>query len=135
MSWVETVLICARPTSIKRAVFFTYHRHETESVKAPPMSGPITAATPYEAPITPVNAALFCGAEEKAIIVYEPDPRPAAPTPATARPTMRAGEFGETAQIRLPSSKMKMATRKLVLRGKYLYTLPHIDWKPPSVMK
>jgi hypothetical protein len=85
--------------------------------------------------MTPVNVALFLGSAAKAIIVYDPDPTPAPPTPAMARPTMRAGEFGATPQIRLPSSKMKMAIRKLILRGKYLYTLPHIDWKPPSVMK
>ena len=30
---------------------------------------------------------------------------------------------------------MKIETRKLVLSGKYLYTLPHSDWNAPSVMK
>jgi hypothetical protein len=30
---------------------------------------------------------------------------------------------------------MKMETRKLVLRGKYLYTLPHWDWNAPRVRK
>jgi hypothetical protein len=34
---------------------------------------------------------------------------PAAPTPATARPMMRAVELGATPQIREPTSKMKRA--------------------------
>lgn len=113
----------------------THHRQETVFVNAPPMSGPVTAARPYVAPITPVKVALFLGSAAKAIIVYAPDPTPAAPTPAMARPTIRTGEFGATPQIKLPSSKMKMAIRKLIFSGKYLYTFPHIDWNPPSVMK
>jgi hypothetical protein len=95
----------------------------------------MTAAMPYEAPIIPVYVALFLGSAAKAIIVYAPDPTPAAPRPAMARPTIKAVEFGATPQIKLPISKMKMDIRKLILRGKYLYALPHIDWKPPSVMK
>lgn len=60
---------------------------------------------------------------------------PEPPRPETARPTISVVEFWATAAIRLPISKIKMATRKLVLRGKYLYTLPHVDWKAPIVMK
>jgi hypothetical protein len=28
-----------------------------------------------------------------------------------------------------------MAIKKLIFSGKYLKTLPHVDWKPPTVMK
>jgi hypothetical protein len=48
---------------------------------------------------------------------------------------MSAVELGATPQIKLPSSKMKRAERKVALRGKYLYPFPHVVWKPPSVMK
>jgi hypothetical protein len=40
-----------------------------------------------------------------------PEKIPAAPIPATARPMMRAVEFGATPQIREPISKMKRAMR------------------------
>ena len=68
----------------------------------------------------PVNIGLRLGAAEYAISVYAPEPMPAAPTPAMARPTMRASEFGATPQIRLPTSKMKIERRKVIFRGKYL---------------
>ena len=57
------------------------------------MSGPMTAATPYEAPIMPVNVGLFLGSAIKKIIVYAPDVTPAAPRPAMARPTISVVEF------------------------------------------
>lgn len=69
------------------------------------------------------------------MIVKAPEPIPAAPTPAIARPTMKTEEDGATAQMRLPSSKIPIASRKVVLREKYLYDFPHVDWKPPVVMK
>lgn len=53
----------------------------------------------------------FFGDAENPMMVYEPELMPAAPTPAKARPTMRAALLGATAQIRNPSSKMKMAMR------------------------
>ena len=37
--------------------------------------------------------------------------------------------------MRLPTSNIKMAVRKLNLRGKLWYILPHVDWKPPPVKK
>ena len=75
------------------------------------------------------------GSAAKAEIVYTPGAIPEAPRPEMARPTIKVVEFWATAAIKLPSSKMKIATRKLVLSGKYLYTLPQVDWKAPSVMK
>lgn len=34
--------------------FLTHHLHDTPFVSPPPMSGPQTAATPYDTPMTPV---------------------------------------------------------------------------------
>jgi hypothetical protein len=45
------------------------------------------------------------------MIKMAPEKIPAAPTPATARPMMRAVEFGATPQMSEPSSKMKSAMR------------------------
>jgi len=68
-------------------------------------------------------------------MVYAPDAIPAPPAPAIARPTIRAVLLGATAQMRLPSSKMAIERRKTVLRGKYLYALPQVDWKEATVRK
>lgn len=78
-----------------------HHLQETFSAKTPPRSGPMTLATPYDAPRIPVKAALICGLAENAMIVYEPEAIPAPPRPAIARPTMRAVLFGATpAEVR-----------------------------------
>ncbi len=45
------------------------------------------------------------------IFMNAPEATPAAPRPAMARPTIKAVLLGATAQIRLPSSKMKTARR------------------------
>lgn len=60
---------------------------------------------------------------------------PAAPIPATALPTMSVVLFWATAQINEPISKVEMAPKKVVLRGKYLYPLPHVDWNEAMVRK
>ena len=71
----------------------------------------------------------------KPMIVNAPDVTPAAPKPAKARPTIKHVEFGATAHSKLPSSNMAMAIKNQILREKYRYSFPHIDWKPPKVMK
>jgi hypothetical protein len=73
---------------------------------------------PYERPISPVKMGLFFGGAQKATRVNEPVFRPAAPSPAIARPTMRATDEGATPQIRLPISKRKRASKKVVFRLK-----------------
>jgi hypothetical protein len=45
------------------------------------------------------------------MIKMAPEKMPAAPIPATARPMMRAVEFGATPQMSEPISKMKSAMR------------------------
>jgi hypothetical protein len=66
---------------------------------------------------------------------YLPLAIPAPPAPAIARPTIRVVELLATAQIRLPTSKIKMLMRKDILSGKYLYALPQVDWKDARVKK
>ena len=48
---------------------------------------------------------------------------------------MRVVLFCETAQMREPISNQNIATRKVVLRGKYLYAFPHVAWKEARVRK
>jgi hypothetical protein len=68
----------------------------------------------------PVNIGRLFGPAEKAIMVYVPEPMPAAPRPEMARPTMSVVLLGATPQTREPSSKMNMEMRKLIFSGKYL---------------
>jgi hypothetical protein len=64
----------------------------------------------------PVKAAVWDGFALKAMIVYAPEAIPAPPAPAMARPTIKVVEFLATAHIKLPTSKMAIAVRKVVLR-------------------
>jgi hypothetical protein len=47
----------------------------------------------------------------------DPEKMPAAPTPATARPTIKVIELGERAQIREPTSNREMADKNTHLIG------------------
>lgn len=49
------------------------------------------------------------------MITTAPENKPAVPMPAIARPTMKATDDGATAHSKLPTSKMKMAVRKVHL--------------------
>jgi hypothetical protein len=69
------------------------------------MSGPTTDETPYTPPVKPLKASLLANGTDVAIMRYEPENTPAEPKPAIARPRIRAGLFGVTAQMRDPSSK------------------------------
>jgi hypothetical protein len=60
---------------------------------------------------------------------------PAPPITATALPTMRVVLFLATAQIKEPISKTNIAPKKVLLRGKYLYSLPRVDWNEAKVRK
>jgi hypothetical protein len=66
-------------------------------------------ATPYMVPKMPVNIGRLSSGAEWEIMISAPEKMPAHPTPAIARPTMRAVEVGATPQIRDPSSNIKMA--------------------------
>jgi hypothetical protein len=58
-----------------------------------------------------MNRGLFFSGTVFAMMRTAPLKIPADPTPAMARPTINVVLFGATAQIKLPTSKMKMATR------------------------
>jgi len=74
-------------------------------------SGPATEAIPYMPPMIPMYAGRFLRGTVFATIRIAPLKIPAAPTPAIARPMMRAVELGATPQTREPISKMKRAER------------------------
>jgi hypothetical protein len=67
-----------------------------------------------------VNKGRRFGDAEKAIIVYDPAPTPAAPRPAMARPAMSASGFLAAQHMTEPTSKTAIAVRKEVLSGKNL---------------
>jgi hypothetical protein len=81
------------------------------SVKTPPRRGPATEAIPYMPPMRPEYMGRLARGTEWARMSRAPEKTPADPMPATARPTMRVTEFCATPQMRLPSSKMQMASR------------------------
>lgn len=65
----------------------TYHqRHDTRSVRAPPINGPMTNAMAYSEPINPVIAGLFSGGAETPIMIYDAPNVPATPKFVIARP-------------------------------------------------
>lgn len=67
---------------------------------------------------------LFWGGAQNAARVKDPVFTPAAPKPAIARPTIRATEEGATPQIKLPTSRRKIASRNVIFRLKKRYALP-----------
>lgn len=93
-------------------------------MNAPPSSGPATLAIPHMPPTRPNAAGLLRSGNVYEKITMAPENRPAVPTPAKARPTMKALELGARAHTRLPSSKMPTAERKVHLMSKILYILP-----------
>lgn len=89
-----------------------HHRQDTFVVKTPPIRGPATEATPKIAPRNPVHIGRFCSGTLCMIITIAPEETPADPSPAMARPRMKAVEFGAAPQITEPSSKRPMTARK-----------------------
>jgi hypothetical protein len=74
-----------------------------------------------------VIAGRSFGRELCAMMMKQPAKVPAQPTPVIARPAMKASLLGAVAHIKLPSSKMKILSKKTYLTLKYLNALPHID--------
>jgi hypothetical protein len=58
---------------------------------------------------------------------------PAAPTPAIARPTMKAIELGAAPQIAEANSKRRTLARRTGFVGKKAYSLPKRSWKQQLV--
>lgn len=81
-----------------------HHLQETWSVNAPPRTGPIHTLMPNIPTRNPRCKGLFSMTTVYATMPRAPWKRPAAPTPATARPTIKVGEFLATAQITEPTT-------------------------------
>jgi hypothetical protein len=60
-------------------------------------------------PMRPVYIGRFVSGTVFATIMRAPEKIPALPSPAMARPTIRAVEFGATPQIKDPSSNTRIA--------------------------
>lgn len=61
--------------------------------------------------MTPMYVGRWRSGTVTEIIRMAPEKIPAAPTPAIARPMIKAVEFGAMPQIKLPSSKIARAMR------------------------
>jgi hypothetical protein len=72
-------------------------------------------ATPQTAPKRPNTTGRRAKGTAIEMMTKAPEKMPATPMPAMALPTMRAVLDGATAQTNEPTSKMKMATRKVYL--------------------
>ena len=64
-----------------------------------------------------------------------PEKSAAAPTPATARPTINMVELTAAAQTMDPSSKMSSAIMYVHLILKYVYTFPKLGWRAVVVKR
>lgn len=82
-----------------------HHLQETRSVKVPPRTGPTHTLIPNIPTRNPRCKGLFSITTVYATMPRAPWKRPAAPTPATARPTIKVGELLATAQIIEPTTK------------------------------
>jgi hypothetical protein len=74
---------------------------------------------PYMLPMKPLYIGRFSKGTLYARMIKAPEKMPADPKPATARPMMSVKLELATPQIKLPSSKMPMATRYVHLTLKY----------------
>ena len=95
------------------------------TVKTPPSNGPATLAIPHIPPIAPMKVGLLCSGTVCARIISAPENKPAAPTPAIARPTMRPMLEGVKPQRSDPASNMLIEEIKTYLIEKVEYSLPY----------
>jgi len=75
------------------------------------MRGPATEAIPYIAPTIPTKIGRRTRGTVREMIITPPLKTPADPSPAIARPTIKAFDVGATPQISDPSSKSAIAER------------------------
>lgn len=68
-------------------------------------------------------------------MINAPEKMPAPPTPAIALPAIKTEEELAAPQIKEPTSKMMMATRKVHLTEKMLYSLPKGSWNAAVVRR
>ena len=79
--------------------------------------------------------ARFRKGTAKPTMVMPPEKRAAAPTPATARPTINMVELTAAAQTTDPTSKMSNAMIYVHLILKYVYTFPKLGWREVVVSR
>ena len=84
-------------------------------MNTPPIRGPATEATPKIAPRNPVHIGRFRSGTLCMIMTIAPEKTPADPSPAIARPRMKAVELGAAPHRTEPSSKRPMTVRKTYL--------------------
>lgn len=75
-------------------------------------------------PTNAVHIGLLAGGATREMIMMHPENNPAAPTPATALPTMRVAELGATPHINDPTSNIVKATKYVHLMDTKPYNLP-----------
>ena len=80
-----------------------HQRQVTSSVNAPPIKGPMPDIRPNILTTIAMNNGLFLKSQIYVSIPNAPCNRPAAPTPAIARPTMKAAEVGAAAHMTEPT--------------------------------
>ena len=64
-----------------------------------------------------------------------PEKLPAAPTPAIARPTIKAADVGAPPHMAEPTSNMTTEMMKTDLMEKRVYSFPKKSWKAQRVNK
>lgn len=84
-------------------------------MKAPPSSGPMTDDIPNKAPTMPTKMGLFLNGTICVTMTVDPAVMPAQPTPAIARPMMKAVELGAAPHRAEPTSKTMMVMRYTIL--------------------
>lgn len=89
-----------------------------ESVSNPPTVGPASVAIEYNPVIIAIPRGLFRSGTTCPKIAKFPVNIPAAAAPAMARPRMRMGELGATAQITEPTSKVSNDSRNIIFASK-----------------
>lgn len=92
------------------------------------MTGPTMLAIEKTEAMLPVQMARLCSGMMVVSRVNPPAKIPEAPKPATARPTIRALEFGASAQTRLPTSNTKIYTKYTSFFGNKVYVFPASGW-------
>lgn len=81
-----------------------HHRQLKLSVSKPPIGGPKQTASPKTLSTIPIVMGLFASETVSPMMARAPWYRPAAPTPWTALPRMKTGEFGLVAARTEPTS-------------------------------
>lgn len=100
------ISVSQSPSRVLETVYIQKHHLQLRlSVKAPPMTGPMHTETPNTLITMPMNNGLRSNSTAYPMMAKAPCSTPAAPRPATARPTINVGEFGAAAQMMDPTGR------------------------------